>query len=70
MDRETQETIELLRRLRAELPPDGPVTLSEEYLASLERLEQLPRNRAAADKTWVVRSLARSRRLFRSVTRR
>lgn len=43
-----------VRHLREE---SGPVTLSAEYLAAVERVEALPQNRPGADKGWVERSL-------------
>ena len=39
-----------LRYLRYE---SGPVTLSEEYLELVRRVEDLPHNQSGADKSWV-----------------
>lgn len=39
-----------LRHLRYE---SGPVTLSEEYLELVRRVEALPENQSGADKSWV-----------------
>ena len=39
-----------LRHLRNE---SGPVTLSEEYLELVRRVEDLPQNQSGTDKTWV-----------------
>lgn len=35
----------------------GPVTLSDEYLELLRRVEDLPQNQSGTDKTWVESSL-------------
>jgi hypothetical protein len=43
-----------LRHLRDE---SGPVTLSEEYLELVRRVEELAENQAGADKSWVESSL-------------
>ena len=42
-------------------PPEGPVTLSADYLRLVERAEALPQNRPGTDKTWVERMVAISR---------
>jgi hypothetical protein len=43
-----------IRHLRYE---SGPVTLSEEYLELLRRVEDLAQNKSGADKSWVEASL-------------
>jgi len=43
-----------LRHLRYE---SGPVTLSEEYLELVRRVEDLAENQSGADKSWVASSL-------------
>lgn len=48
-----------LRHLRYE---SGPVTLSEEYLELVRRVEDLPENQSGADKSWV----SEADRAFRS----
>lgn len=53
------------RWLRAQ----GPVTLSADYLAAVERLESLEQNQNGACKDWVVRFFAGRRDLGRGAFR-
>lgn len=48
----------------------APVTLPEEYLRAVERVEALPANRNGADKTWVLRLVDDARRMRRTARRR
>ena len=44
----------------------GPVTLSQEYLDHIARVEALPQNEPGADKSWVYRAIQSSRRTHAS----
>jgi hypothetical protein len=64
MDAATQRALDILDAL-AKLPKEvGPVTLSQEYLNHIARVEALPENQAGADKSWVHRAQANFRRHF------
>jgi len=39
-------------------PPEGPITLSTEYLRLIERVENLVENCDGADKAWTERALS------------
>ena len=44
----------------------GPVTLTDEYLAHIARVEALPQNQPGSDKSWVHRVIENSRRMYAS----
>ena len=41
--------------------PTGPVTLSEEYLEAVRRVEAMPQNRSGSDKTWIEEAIRQFR---------
>ena len=47
----------------------GPVTLTDEYLRTVHRVERLPANRNGTDKTWVLRLVEEATRMRRAATR-
>lgn len=57
MDEETRLALEAIDAAVAWKPPEGPIVLSDEYLALVEQAEALPQNRAGTDKTWTERVL-------------
>jgi len=53
MDADTRRALSILDAF-AKLPKEvGPVTLSQDYLDHIARVEALPENQAGADKSWV-----------------
>lgn len=48
----------------------GPVTLDEEYLRAVERVEAMPQNQSGADKTWVHDAQRQFREHFKRARRR
>ncbi len=42
----------------------GPVTLSQDYLEHIARVESLPENQSGADKSWAFRAIQNSRRMY------
>lgn len=57
MDEQTRRALEAIDAAVAWKPPEGPIVLSDEYLALVEQAEALPQNRAGTDKTWTERVL-------------
>jgi hypothetical protein len=72
MDEDTRRALEAIERAVEEVRkmPEGPVTLSPEYLDAIRRVEALLENQSGADKTWVWRSIDRARKHFASVVRK
>lgn len=71
MDAEDLATIKLLDEFALMPREVGPVSLSEAYLRAVEYVESLPKNQSGADKSWIPRLLAESRRhCTRAVRRR
>jgi len=69
MDAEDLAAIKLLDEF-ARMPREvGPVSLSEEYLHAVEYVESLPKNQSGADKSWIPRLLAESRRHYTRAVR-
>jgi len=48
----------------------GPVSLSDEYLELLRRVEDLPQNQSGTDKTWVESAIREYREHYSRVTPR
>jgi hypothetical protein len=70
MDADTQRALNILDAF-AKLPKEvGPVTLSQDYLDHIAKVECLPENQAGADKSWVHRAQANFRRHFQRAQRR
>jgi len=69
VDAAAESALRALDELRAQGVPTGPVTLTPEYLRSLERLEAHPDNEPGTDKTWVSRTIAELRAHYASVRR-
>ena len=67
---ESEEARAILDAAARWLPETSPVTLSEEYLRAVERVEALPSNRNGADKTWVLRLVDDTLRMRRTARRR
>jgi hypothetical protein len=64
MDADTQRALNILDAF-AKLPKEvGPVTLSQDYLDHIAKVECLPENQAGADKSWVHRAIQNSQRMF------
>ena len=67
---ESEEARAILDAAARWRPETAPVTLSEEYLRAVERVEALPSNRSGADKTWVLRLVDDTLRMRRTARRR
>ncbi len=67
MDAAREEALRILDAAR--LPETGPVTLDEEYLRLVRRVESLPQNQSGADKTWVWQLVEACERHFRNAVR-
>jgi hypothetical protein len=66
MDADTRRALDILDAIQR-LPKEvGPVTLSQEYLDHIARVEALPQNQSGADKSWVHRAIEKSRRMYAS----
>ena len=69
MDPADEEALRILDRF-ARLPREvGPVTLTEQYLAHIARVEALPQNQAGADKTAHHRAEVEFRNHYRRIQR-
>ncbi len=67
MDPELTQLLELIRSFGP--VPTGPVELSPEYLAAVQRIEDLPRNQSGSDKSWVWKAISQYRDHFARVVR-
>ncbi len=64
MDPKLERIFEDARRT---LSVGGPVTLDPSYLRAIERLEERPEAAPGADKTWVVETARRAKRLLAGI---
>jgi hypothetical protein len=70
VDDTPRDALRILEEAREKwLPPPGPRVLTEEYLAAVERVEELPCNRPGTDKRWVHRLDEDTRRHYASARR-
>jgi hypothetical protein len=70
MDADTRRALGTLDAFQA-LPKEiGPVTLSQEYLDHIAKVEALPENQQGVDKSWVHRAQASFRRHYQRALRR
>lgn len=67
---ESEEARAILDTVARQRSETAPVTLSEDYLRAVERVEALPSNRNGADKTWVLRLVDDTLRMRRTARRR
>lgn len=67
---ESAEARAILDAVACLSPKTAFVTLSEEYLRAVERVEALPSNRSGADKAWVPRLVDDTLRMRRTARRR
>ena len=65
MDQSTAEALRILDEIKRTPIPTGPVRLSPAYLRTVRAAEDLAAQRDHKDKTWVVETIRRSRRLQR-----
>ena len=63
MDADTRRALSILDAFQKLPKVVGPVTLSQEYLDHIARVEALPENQPGADKSWVHRAIEKSRRM-------
>jgi len=61
-----EQVLRLLDEYARAPKPRGPVTLSPEYLAAVERWEALPDNAAGREKGWVLQADRSARGLTQS----
>lgn len=71
MDESDERALNILDAFANAPRETGPVTLSQEYLDDIARVEALPQNQPGADKSWVPRAIENSKRMYaRAVLKR
>lgn len=64
MDADDERALKILDEFARMPREEGPVTLSQEYLDHIARVESLPQNQSGADKSWVYRAIQNSLRMY------
>ena len=68
-DEEYEELVRILEPFRNMRIETGPVTLTDDYLRTVEEVESAPENQSGPDKTWVETAQREFREYFARVAR-
>ena len=64
MDADDERALRILDEFARAPRETGPVTLSQEYLDHIAKVESLAGNQSGADKSWVYRAIQNSLRMY------